>query len=395
VSVLWFSACLGPMHARAQESGRPNGDPQEEQQGETLRDLLGRVDLYGEFLAQLAVFEGQAEIQDNDSRIGANFSIGEGIRFYAGVELGLSLIKATQFNPGAATGGQDALSVMQEPTPVFGSRLAFVGVDFGAPGRLALGKQESVHYDIAGFTTDRPNAFGGQGSHAYTAGTDGGSFGTGRVDQAVIHRLQVGGIFDFGAQVQFRSTSNTNFVDGYGFSARAALVPGFTVGAAYTRALIDESQIADVQGLEGDAEFAIFGARFDSDLVEVGVVYSTQKNGDAARLPDDDDDPDTFTPVFFGAEGFETYARVTPGSFGILGGFILNNPENPLDISLSPSLAARYVFLGGEYWFRSNTYVYAEWRIDDSVNFDDTQGFNVFTLGMRYGFSTKGTTESY
>ena len=38
---------------------------------------------------------------------------------------------------------------------------------------------------------------------------------------------------------------------------------------------------------------------------------------------------------------------------------------------------------------------YAEWRIDDSVSFNDTRGFDVFALGLRYGYSARGTTETY
>ena len=51
--------------------------------------------------------------------------------------------------------------------------------------KSAIGKQNAVHYDIASYTTDRFNVFGGQGTHAYVAGTDGGETGTGRADRIV------------------------------------------------------------------------------------------------------------------------------------------------------------------------------------------------------------------
>ena len=49
--------------------------------------------------------------------------------------------------------------------------------------RLIVGKQKSVHYDIAGYTTDRPNVFSGEGSIAYPANSDGGPTGTFRVPE--------------------------------------------------------------------------------------------------------------------------------------------------------------------------------------------------------------------
>ena len=56
---------------------------------------------------------------------------------------------------------------------MFLARLGFVGVNFGPLGKVAIGKQYAVHYDVAGYTTDRFNVFGGQGTFAYMAGTDG------------------------------------------------------------------------------------------------------------------------------------------------------------------------------------------------------------------------------
>jgi hypothetical protein len=69
------------------------------------------------------------------------------------------------------------------PDPV-----GFVGADFGPFGRVAIGKQNAVHYVIAGYTTDRFNVFGGQGTSSYVAGTDGGATGAGRADRVVNNR---------------------------------------------------------------------------------------------------------------------------------------------------------------------------------------------------------------
>ncbi len=105
----------------------------------------------------------------------------------------------TTLNAGATTAS--GFGVVQQTTqPVFGARLGFFGVDSGKFGRLTFGKQNSTHYDIASYTTDRFNVFGGQSTATYVAGTDGGQSGTGRADQTILYHLNFAKIFDFGAQ---------------------------------------------------------------------------------------------------------------------------------------------------------------------------------------------------
>ena len=73
----------------------------------------------------------------------------------------MNLVRSeTTFNAGATT-AQGFGVISQETQPVFGARLGFLGVDFGRFGRLSFGKENSTHYDIAGYTTDRFNVFGG------------------------------------------------------------------------------------------------------------------------------------------------------------------------------------------------------------------------------------------
>ncbi len=69
------------------------------------------------------------------------------------------------------------MSLQTDINQVFTARLGFIGIDTGPFGRVAIGKQYAVHYDVAGYTTDRFNVFGGQGTFAYPAGTDGGVYG--------------------------------------------------------------------------------------------------------------------------------------------------------------------------------------------------------------------------
>ena len=348
-------------------------------------DLFGRLSPYGRFLAHVAVFEDQAELQDNGSWLGADFEVGDDVQFFAGIELGVALIQGTSFNAGATT-GSSTLTLEEETAPVFGARLGYVGVDLGTAGRVAIGKQSSVFYDIASYTTDQFNVFGGQASQAYTAGSDGGRFGTGRVDQALTYRISVGDLLELGGQTQFSAGQTNAFIDGFGLSAQVRPLSGLVIGAAYNRSILADDLEQMAIGLDGnDSEFGILGARYTSDFFDLAAVVSTQKNGDAIRLSGPPLDEGDFVPVFFDATGVEIFAKIRPGDFSVLGGFIYNEPD-PTAPELSEDFVTRYAILGAEYRFRTNTYLYTEWRLDDSTNFDGSPSFSVFTVGMRYGF---------
>ena len=129
------------------------------QQTDALDTFLGHFEPYGRIVAHVALFDGGAELQDNASWLGMKFSTGEAVKFFAAAEFGVNLMRGeTQFNAGATTSG-GFLTLDQATQPVFGLRLGYVGVDLGAGGRITLGKQQAVHYDIAGFTTDQLNVF--------------------------------------------------------------------------------------------------------------------------------------------------------------------------------------------------------------------------------------------
>ena len=144
----------------------------------------------------------------------------------------------TTYNAGATT--NSGFGVIQKTTqPVFGARLGFFGVDFGKYGRFTFGKQNSTHYDITSYTTDRFNVFGGQSTATYVAGTDGGQSGTGRADQTMLYHLKFAKIFDFGAQGQLRTSDTPQAFNGFGFSFQAKALPGLKIGGAYNKTYFD------------------------------------------------------------------------------------------------------------------------------------------------------------
>lgn len=359
------------------------------------REFLGHFEPYGQFLAHLAIYEGEAEVQDNASWLGMRFSTGEKVKFFAAVELGISLIQGPQFNVGATT-RSGFLQIEEEVPAVFGNRLGYLGVDFGAGGRLALGKQNSAHYDIASYTTDRWNVFGGQASLAYPASTDGGETGTGRANRALTYRNSAFDRLDFTLQTSFRSADSGHFFDGFGVSSQLAVLPGLTIGASYTKSLLPEGTQEIVLGLDADnSDYVALGAKFSSPSLDLGAVFTTQKNGDFVHVFQEVTPVGIVTPqpvtVVFDGSGVELFAKAKFERFSILGGFVDYESRSD-DLILPDDFRTRYGILGAELYLAKNGYAYTEWRIfDDSVNADKSTGFNVFTFGFFYHFSWNST----
>ena len=305
---------------------------------------------------------------------------------FAGAEWGVNLVRSeTQFNLSAAGPENEFGTVSSTTNPVFLARLGFIGVDFGPFGKVAMGKQNAVHYDIASYTTDRFNVFGGQGTHAYVAGTDGGQTGTGRADRIVNYRNNALKFVEFGLQGQFRGTGNDTTTDGVGSSLQFVVLPGLRFGGTYTRTSWSPSQ-QQIRGLGGESDFMAVGTRIDWRILQFGAVYSREHNGDVAYVANPNVANQT-TPIVFDAVGTEVYARVGTKKFGFIGGYIFQDPKvrDPL---LNPEFKTSYYILGAEWFFAQNGKVYTESRIDsDSVTASGEPGYNVFTVGFRYDFS--------
>ncbi len=349
-------------------------------------NFVGLFEAYGQLRTQLAVFQDDLQVQDNASRLGINFATRGKVKMIAGTEWGVNLVLSeTQFN---LSGSQSSPfgSLTPTSTPVFYARLGFVGVDFAQFGRVAIGKQNAMHYDIASYTTDRFNVFGGQGTQTYVAGTDGGETGTGRADRVVNYRNTFLKILDVGVQGQFRSTGDFTTTDGVASSLQVKILPGVKIGGAYTRTNWSPSTRQSIVGLGGNADYVAAGTRVDWRMLQLGFVFSHQHNGDLANVPDPTT-PGGSIPVVFDANGYEVYARGDLGRLGLIAGFTAQLPDvrSPL---LNPDFRTRYFILGAEWFFVKSARVYTESKIDvDSVSATGAPGFSVFTIGFRYDFS--------
>jgi Protein of unknown function (DUF3011)/Gram-negative porin len=368
----------------SQGCGGEFGVGKQEASGAT--NFVGLFEPYGQLRTHLAAYNDDLEVQDNATRVGINFATLGKVKVIAGAEWGVNIVQSeTQFNLSSLGSGDFGVATT-ETTPVFLARLGFVGADLGPLGRVAVGKQYGVHYDVASYTTDRFNVFGGQGTSAYVAGTDGGVTGTGRADRVVNYRNTIFEILEIGIQGQFRATGNDNTTDGVGASVQLKILPGLRVGGTYTRTNWSPTQQTLIRGLGGDADYTAVGTRLDWRMLELGFVYSHQHNGDLVRIPLVAT-PNLTTPIAFDSNGVEVYARAGVKKFGFIGGFIAQLPDvqDPL---LNPDFRTRYLILGAEWFIARTAKIYTESRIDiDSVGATGESGFSVFTIGFRYDFS--------
>jgi len=343
------------------------------------KEFLGTFEPYGQLRTHLAAFNDTAEVQDNATRVGINFRSRGAIKMFVGVEWGVNLVQSsTQFNLSTAGPG-DFGAVTTTNTSPFNARLGYAGIDFGPAGRVAIGKENSVHYDVTSYTTDRFNVFGGQGTSTYVAGTDGGASGTGRADRVVTYRNKIFKIVEVGFQGQFRGADS----NGVGASGQVTILPGVKVGAAFTHTNWPLSTQNAVRGLGDNADYQAVGTHINWDFLEVGFVYSHQTNGDMVQVPVGTVNRN----VAFDVNGEELYVHAALGPFGIIGGFTNQSPERR-DPLLNPAFKTSYIILGGEWLVVQRAKVYTESKIDlDTVSATGAAGGSVFTVGFRYDFS--------
>ena len=215
------------------------------------------------------------------------------------------------------------------------------------------------------------NIFGGRGSATYNSGTDGGTTGTGRADQAMIYRNDIGA-FSFGLQLQARSTTNNYFIDGYGISASYNLTKELKIGTAYMKSLINDDFIENeaLLGLDDNPSYFTAGISYASEKLIVSGIFAIQSNGDLFQtIVEQADSTFDSATVIFDATGFELYAKYRLKEFNIIAGFNSYFPDvqkfEDVDglVLIDDGFKTEQFILGLEYIPTKFTCIYAEGRI--------------------------------
>ena len=327
------------------------------------------------------------------------FSTGDEIKFLAHIELGVNLIGGVDTLRAGSRTDSGLLTFEEiEEQDVFGNRVGYLGVDFGKGGEIHLGKDKGQHYTIAGWTTDRWFAFGGQASLAYPALGDGGNTGTGRADEVLNYRVSLGERVDLGVQTQFTNSGNDSFVDGFGTSLVVTVMDGLKFGAAYTEIEVEDLVADEILGADGDSKYGIVGLNYTSDVLDVGAVWSTQENGDLRKVapppvvgPEIAQVDDARVPVVFDGDGIEIYVHGKLDKWGLTGGYIDYDPDTEGLPGLDPNARIKYFIVGADWRLAEGAWVYTEFKIDDSIGFFGEPSTDVGVVGFKYQFSWEGS----
>lgn len=337
---------------------------------------------YGSFRGHLAVVNDAIEIQENASRIGFEVSVyGSKFRYFAGAELAINLFRSpSSLNPDGNTNSGFLRLDRAQSAQVFATRLGFLGVDMGKYGTITIGKQWGLYYDVSGYT-DRFNVFGGQGSATYVANGDGGETGTGRASQAIVYRNQFGRLH-LGGQVQMKSFDNGYFIDGYALSAQFEIFKGLRIGSTYNKSYISDFFINNTLGMNGQPEYIVLGAKYNSRVWDFGLVYATHTNGDLT----DAIIKNELVSAVFDASGIEFLAKFKQPKFTILAGFNGYFPDVD-KLPVDEDFERQFYILGAEFKPTRFAYFYTEYRHSNSTSSLGADPSNVFTLGVRLDIS--------
>jgi len=346
----------------------------------------GEFSVYSRLGVVTAVTRGEAQVQDNGSRLRFEYASHGDQRFFAAAEWAVNLTTTpSTINPGETT-SSGFLSIEESTNQVLGARLGYVGVDLGDSGTLTLGKQWSVYYDVTSYT-DGFNAFGAEATATFNGGSDGGFTGTGRADGALVYRKSFIDVLDVGVQVQMRDLSNGDLFDGFGLSLRARLTPRIEIGAAYNRARFNDAFKGVVPGVEDDAEYRTIGVRYHNRNLTLSAVLANQRNGDLAKFPSVEPGG-PLRAELFDADGIELFGRYQLGSFGMVAGYLHYSPRlNADNVLIDPSAERQYGIVGFDYRATPRSLLYAEYRSASGADFYGIPGADVFVVGAKYEFA--------
>ena len=288
------------------------------------------------------------------------------------VEVGVNLLDSlSHLVTPDASGGEDSTLDLRLLYASYGTENAYA----------VIGKNWSVYHDIAGMT-DRLLALGGVASGIYNAGTDGGATGTGRADNAL--QLRSGeGNFQWGLQAQYKNeipglNNNVDYNYGLSSSLQWKLISGFSGGAAYNRAYVDEvTPEMRLRNQNGDSEASIAGVQWEHGNWFFSGTASRSKNHEA-----------DVNQQYFDARGYELY-----------GSYIFNpkwharaayNDLKPTNNGYRGSLHQQETYFSLQYLLKQklvDDIIYIEYKFNHGRRADGRSGKDLLLIGIHFNLS--------
>lgn len=381
-----------PPQERSQETERTDANDAEEismQERQSLRTgkeaviikdaiaLSDTMDLYGSLRIFAEAGDADPTLNDGSSRLGVRLGrdLPNGRTLFGRIEWKTNLVDSdSELIEGDETSGGGITVRSEDTDEVLSTRLGYLGMRFEDIGELTLGKQWSVYYDVAGWT-DSFNVYGGAALSVYAAGTDGGTLGSGRADNAVVWRNERGKL-SYGLQTQLRTAS-----DGADYNALASSMiyspnDAWDLGFAFAGAQI-EGGFEQIAGDE-DTYVAALGARYQSGPWNTAFSIAKWDNHEAIFFDDD-----TLVYDGVGAEFYTSYQY--SDRLNLYGGFNYTDPDID-DPRVDPDFGVEYLILGASWFATKESFAYIEALLSSGTDVDGNHGDSVLSAGYRFDF---------
>ncbi|WP_112480955.1 porin [Vibrio variabilis] len=264
------------------------------------------------------------------------------------------------------------------------SRLLYAGVEHEKWGKIAAGtKQWSTFYDVAWYT-DLGRTYGSRGTGYYNLADWGIASGTGRAENSITYRNNVGGDWKYGFTYQttrndvaLAGNATATLKNGMGASTSYSFENGLTLGLAY-----HQNELTDIENAsninDGDIQrIALLGANYSLGGFYVGATYSEGSNWEVNDNAE-----------FYDSRGAElyTYYHFENGLRPTLNvNYLTSKDDN------GNGYERQTIIPGLEYHFTKNTFLlWAEYQFDQGNDqyvqdhYDNRD--NQFSAGIRYYF---------
>jgi len=338
--------------------------------------LSDTMDIYGSMRIFAETGGDDTALNDGSSRLGlrAAGELKNGRTVFGRIEWKTNLVdNNSAFVIGDGTSG--GITVRSEDSDdALSTRLGYLGIRFENIGEMTFGKQWSVYYDVAGWT-DIFNVYGGSALSVYAAGTDGGSLGSGRADNAIIWR-NARGKFSYGLQTQLRATDDGDDYESLGGSLIFAPNDSWEIGAAFVGNRI-EGSFEDIAG-DDDSSVATVGVQYHNAPWKAAFSIATWDNHEAIFFADD--------TLIYDGDGAELYVEYGYSDrWHFYGGFNYTDPDID-DPRVDSDFGIEQLLLGASVFATEASFAYIEALLSNGKDVNGERTDSVLSTGFRFDF---------
>ncbi len=338
--------------------------------------LSDTMDIYGSMRLFAEMGAEDPSLNDGSSRLGLRLGrrLKNGRTLFGRMEWNINLVdNDSQFVVSDST-SEGILVREGESEDVFSTRLGYLGVRFENIGELTFGKQWSVYYDVAGWT-DSFNVYGGAALSVFASGTDGGSLGSGRAEDAIIWR-NARGKFSYGLQTQLKTTADGDDFEALGGSLIFAPNDSWEIGAAFAGNRI-EGAFEEITG-DNNAGVATVGVRYHSGPWNTAFSIASWENHESIFFEDE-----TLIYDGVGAELYVDYAY--SDRLHIYGGFNYTDPDID-DPRIDSDFGIEQLLLGTSWFASDESFAYLEALLPGGKDVNGKHVDSVLSAGYRFDF---------